>query len=238
MIIRVQRHVQLPVTLSRPVDRRPRLLRWVVRHRVAVVASCAGAVAFGAHALHPGTAELIASPAAISARTSSTAVAFGMLPAALSRRGTATWTGNLATLDTGIRAAITADRRAGFQMGAVQQFSEGARSLRLVLRGYASAQGAEAAYRRQARYLSTTLPDPSLHTALNAVAGVGGPAMRAIYTSRAAAGSYTVSTLLFRRGRLMGQIDAFPTGARDGNPAADSSAELAIAKGVIDRPGM
>lgn len=236
MIIRAQRQVQVSFLRSHRSGPRPRLRRWVVRHRVLVVASCAGALAAGTHLVHAGASTTAGNPAVPSVLTSTTTVAFGPLPPSLTLHGAASWTSDLATLDTGIRASITADRQEGFRAGAVQQFADGPRLLRLVLRSYATAGGAEAAYWRQARFLSASLPDPSLRTTITRIAGTGGPSLRAIYASGSGARSYTVTTLLFRRGTLVGQIDAFPSGVSDGHPGADSRDELAIANGVVDGP--
>ena len=139
-------------------------------------------------------------------------------------------------LDAGIRADIAADRQEGFRTGAVQQFAAGARLIRLVLRDYATPSGAEAAYARQARYVRATLPDPSLRTSIAAVAVNGDPAVLATYTSGAGTKSYTVTTLLFRRATLVGQVNAFPAGVSDGQPARDSRDLQAIARGLISPP--
>lgn len=142
------------------------------------------------------------------------------LPAAIRAGVGPQWSADALALDSALQPAAVADRRSGFVRGFVQRLRDGDRQLRVTAKIYATDRGAGDAYARAARFLTVPLSDPSLRTA-TAHPQLGQMSLLATYDSVGSRSRYTVSALVFRQGRLLGQIQAFPAGVANGIPARD-----------------
>ena len=139
------------------------------------------------------------------------------------------------TIDGAIPAMVAAERHDGFQEGMIQDLRSGARTLRALAWVYGAPRGAADAYVRSARTLSSPLPDPSLSSHMESVGGLGSTALFATYDSIGAGQRYTVSTIVVQRGRVVVQVQAFPTARANGYPARDRADLSTVARLLLAR---
>jgi len=160
-----------------------------------------------------------AGPPPLSARQLTLTAA--VLPNHIQLAGRPLWGLSLTRVNAGLPSAILQDRQDGYRDGLSQDFRDGARSLRLVAKLYASSGGATHAYANAVTYLHASLFDSTLHARVRPEVGVGSSATFAIYDSAAGNLHYTVSVLVFLDRQLVGEIQAFPSGLTNGRPSID-----------------
>ena len=217
-------HLALPPLALRPTDSTVALAGTFVL--------CLGTLA-GAMAWRSGTA---ASPVVASALSSADlGIDATALPVALGIVGAPRTRLAAETIDGGIPAVVASERREGFQEGMVQDLRSGPRALRALAWVYGAPAGAADAYARSARTLSSPLPDASLRSRMEPVDGLGRAALLATYDSIGVGQRYTVSTVVAYTGRVVVQVQAFPSGRANGYPARDRAGLLAVARLLLAR---
>ena len=195
---------------------------------VLCLGTLAGAVAWRSG----GTSAPAAVPTFSSAALGLTAAA---LPAALAISNSPRVHLSAETIDGAIPAIVAAERRDGFQEGMIQDLRSGARTLRALAWVYGAPGGAADAYVRSARTLSSPLPDPSLSSHVESLGSLGSTALFATYDSVGAGQRYTVSTIVVQRGRVVVQVQAFPTARANGYPARDRADLFAVVRLLLAR---
>ena len=218
------RHLAPPLRLARPGQSNAALIGTFL----LCLGTLAGMNAWRGH----GTSGRAMAPAISSIDMGLPAAA---LPASLVPAGTPRTHLDAATIDGGIPAVVAAEQRDGFQEGTIQDLRSGARALRALTWLYGTRTGAEDAYIRNARSLSSALPDPSLQSQIEPVVGMSSPALLATYDSVGAGQRYTVSTIVVQEGRLVVQVQAFPGGRANGYPARDRADLVVVARLLVAR---